>query len=38
MARPGCEGPPKMGTRIWGFGRRPNHCVEEDILKQRMGN
>ena len=38
MARPGCEGPPRMGSRILGFSKRPDHCVEEDIMKQGMGN
>ena len=36
MARPGYEGPP--GRELLGFGGRQDHCVEEDIFKQGMGD
>ena len=38
VATLGCESPPRMRSRVLGFAKRPDHCVEEDILKQGMGN
>ena len=30
--------PLEWDREFLGFGKRPGHCVEEDILKQEMGN
>ena len=28
----------ELSQEFWGFGKRPDHYVEEDILKQGMEN
>ena len=33
-----CEVTLEWGREFLGFGKRPDHCVEKDILKQGMGN